>query len=107
VAYAWGETGQINNHAGIVPCALFLLVFTCELLQVIARTAPFDESSLFFLLSDLLAITQLLKCLNAKAIDYHKFVYAGHQQVNHQLWAAGICGLLRKYVGRVLAQQFL
>jgi len=38
-------------------------------------------------------------CLNAKAMEYHKFVYAGHQHANHQLWAAGICGLLRKSVG--------
>ena len=41
-------------------------------------------------------------CLNAKAMEYHKFVYAGHQHADHQLWAAGICGLLRKSVGRLI-----
>jgi hypothetical protein len=41
--------------------------------------------AVFSFLSDLLAMTQPLNCLNAKAMEYHKFVYAGHQHANHQL----------------------
>jgi len=47
-------------------------------------------------------MAQPLSCLNAKAMEYHKFVYAGHQHADHQLWAAGICGLLRKSVRRLI-----
>jgi hypothetical protein len=41
----------------------------------------------FFLMSDLLAMAQAAPqyCQNATAMEYHKFVYAGHQHANHQL----------------------
>jgi len=105
-AVANAKRGQVNQTTMQVFFSLschghsFCVVFTCGLLQVIARTAPFDENSFFVWLAGYGSTPQ--NCLNAKAMEYHKFVFAGHQHANHQLWAAGICGLLRKSVGRLI-----
>ena len=69
-AVANAKRGQVNQTTMQVFFSLschghsFCVVFTCKLLQVIAQTAPFDET---VFLSDLLAMAQPLKNVTAGA----------------------------------------